>query len=131
MAGAEGALFGIGGFLSAIRAARPFLESAALVDLREDANRIAERAKELAPVGTPEEGDPHPGAMKEDISVRGEGIDSKGPYIDVGTVEPYGLFMEFGTEHNTAQPFMRPAIAEVTGSAMSSRINLAGRKRKA
>lgn len=118
-------------FMVAVRAAKPFLEVAALGEVRLKAERIATRAKEIAPVGTVEEGDPHPGAMRDDISIKAEGIDSKGPYVDVGTTEPYGLMVEFGTVNMSPEPFMRPAIAEESGQAeMSTHISLAPRKRK-
>jgi len=118
-------------FMAAMKESKPFLELLALQDVRGRAQRIAETAKSLAPVGTPEEGDRHPGAMRDDIGLKGEGIDSKGPYVDVGTTEPYGLHMEFGTQHNAPHPFMRPAIAAEAGrSEMSTRINLAPRARQ-
>ena len=112
-------------FLEGLKLSKPFLELAATAEIRDKAERIAARAKAGAPVGTPEEGDSHPGAMRDDIGLKGEGVDAKGPFVDVGTREPYGLYQEFGTEHNPAHPFMRPAIAAESGSPLQTKVNLA------
>lgn len=114
-------------FLKGVELSTPFLESLALVDVRARAERIAETAKSLAPVGSAEEGDPDPGALREDIGIKAEGIDAKGPYVDVGTREPYGMYVEFGTADMAAEPFLRPAIASESGSGAGvlSRVALA------
>lgn len=38
------------------------------------------------------------------------GEDARGPFVDVGTNVEYGPYVEYGTEHSPAQPFMRPAL---------------------
>lgn len=73
-------------------------------DQRERAFRVRDRAEFLAPVG-------ETGVGSGSITYN-EGGSGRSRYIDVGTVIYYMLFQEFGTEHNRAHPFMRPAIAE-------------------
>jgi len=122
-------------FLEGVALSKPFLEILALQDVRARAERIAGRARALAPEG--DATDPHAGELKADLGLKGEGIDSKGPYVDVGTNahtaagDPYPLYVEFGTEKMVAQPFMRPAIAEESGSSVvPTRLKLAPRPRK-
>ena len=99
------------------------LDVAAIPIIEATAEQIALVAKQLAPVDTD--------ALQQDIKVQGTGIDRKGPYADVGTTEPYALYQEFGTEHNKAQPFMRPAIAAVTGATeIPTALSLAPRRRR-
>ena len=95
-------------FMKALRSMKPDLEEDAKEETRRRAQRIIDRAKQLAPVGDPEKGDPHPGRLVEDIGIKDEGPD----YIDVGTTVEEGFYQEFGTVTDPPHPFMRPAIAE-------------------
>lgn len=36
--------------------------------------------------------------------------DAEGPVALIGTNVPYGIFVELGTVHAAAQPFLRPAL---------------------
>lgn len=106
-------------FMKAMEDVTPFLNAAALPIVRGTGEAIVVVAKMLAPVDTD--------ALQEDIKVQGTGIDEKGPWVDVGTTEAYALYQEFGTSHNPAHPFMRPAIAQITGSGASSAAGFASR----
>lgn len=119
------ALFDSSAFMGAMRLITPVLNAAALPIIESTGEAIVIVAKGLAPVDTD--------ALQQDIKVQGTGVDAKGPFVDVGTTEPYALYQEFGTSHNPPHPFMRPAIAMVTGGgaeSMLSRITLAPRRRK-
>lgn len=121
------ASFEFAGFLDAVRHLEPFLNVAAIPIVEATGELIVAVAKSLAPVDTD--------ALQQDIKVQGTGVDNKGTYVDVGTTEPYALYQEFGTVHNRAHPFMRPAIAQVTGGGLSSsvyaaRVALAPRRSK-
>ena len=118
-------LFDSSAFMGAMRLITPVLNAAAVPILEATGEAIVVVAKGYAPVDTD--------ALQQDIKVQGSGVDAKGPYVDVGTTEPYALYQEFGTEHNPPHPFMRPAIASVTGGgaeSMISRLALAPRRRK-
>lgn len=39
-----------------------------------------------------------------------KGSDAQGPYADIGTNVEYAAFVEFGTVHMAAQPYLRPAL---------------------
>lgn len=60
-------------------------------------------AKAYAPVDT--------GALKQSISMRSEGDDTKFTGI-VFTNSPYSLYQEMGTVNMAAQPYMMPALNE-------------------
>ena len=125
MAESVHAEFNIFEFLKGFEHVKPFLEEEALKVGEEIGEAVVEVAKSLAPVDTD--------ALQEDIKVQGVGRDRRGVYVDVGTREPYALYQEFGTVHNPAHPFMRPAIAQVTGgagAAISNRLALARRRRR-
>lgn len=74
---------------------------------------VAERARELAPVGTAAEGDPHPGALRDSITAaRGEGhVVAEVQAGDQTGREPASnaVTQEFGSSEDTAQPYLRPA----------------------
>jgi HK97 gp10 family phage protein len=90
-------------FLEGLAGSRVFLEAEAMVKERETAARIATAAQQFAPVLT--------GELRDSIKVQGEGVDKGMPYVDVGTTDDHALYQEYGTSHNAAHPFMRPAIA--------------------
>jgi HK97 gp10 family phage protein len=91
-------------FLEGFAKSKVFLEAEAMIKERETAARIADRAKQLAPVLT--------GELRDSIKIQGEGVDKGKPYIDVGTTDDHALFTEYGTSREAPRPFMRPAIAE-------------------
>lgn len=62
-----------------------------------------EAARSKVPVDT--------GELRDSIRVIEKGHDD-GPYVDVGTDDPVGIYQEFGTVNVPPQPFMRPALAE-------------------
>lgn len=113
MAGVS-ASFEFGDFLKGLKEAERFLDVAAVPLIEATGELIVGVAKSLAPVDTD--------ALQQDIKVQGTGVDNKGTYVDVGTTEPYALYQEFGTVHNRAHPFMRPAIAQVTAGGLSSSV---------
>jgi hypothetical protein len=112
-------------FMAAMREIGPILEIAAMPIIEEKGERIAELAKRWAPVAEEFGGGAYPGELRDSIAVQDVGRDFRGPYVDVGTREPYGLYMEFGTKYVTQRPFMRPAIAEEADTYMSTRLFLA------
>lgn len=68
--------------------------------------RVQNAARELCPVDT--------GRLRASI-VSVPGRDTIGPYVEVGTNVEYAPFVEYGTSRAPAQPFLRPALAEVAG----------------
>ena len=78
---------------------------------------VADTARSLAPRydGPPEEGI-IPGELKVEIGSRATRDKlTNAPEVYVFAPWDYGGFMEFGTEHNAASPFMRPAAAQWEG----------------
>lgn len=63
------------------------------------AQYIAKKARSLAPVDT--------GYMRDHIRAM-----KQGETAIVISAAPYSAFVEFGTRHQAAQPFIRPAIDE-------------------
>lgn len=59
-------------------------------------------AKELCPVDT--------GRLRSSITYSGVLHDGRGIYIQIGTNVAYARFVEYGTKHMSAQPYMRPAL---------------------
>lgn len=83
--------------------------------LRAGAKPIVTRAKELAPVLT--------GQLRDDIAAeierQGKGSDTR--RIEIGVRKPTSRrfhLSEFGTAHNPAHPFMRPALDEKASPAL-------------
>lgn len=118
MAGTSAA-FDFKEFMAGLKAAEPFLQAEGLLVIRATGEEVVAVAKALAPVDTD--------ALQQDIKVEASGIDARGAFVDVGTTEPYALYQEFGTSHNPAHPFMRPAIAQVTGQGSLSAGGFASR----
>jgi HK97 gp10 family phage protein len=91
--------------------------------LKNIAAPIAEHAERLAPLGSAEEGDPHPGQLKASIAVstkltrRQRSVHRKMFGSDRASVEmfvgaggvPQAHLREFGSDGHPPQPFMRPA----------------------
>lgn len=66
------------------------------------ADAVADLAEQLAPVDT--------GALRESIHVEDGDVD--GSYKVVASV-PYAVYVEYGTAHAAAQPFLTPAAQHV------------------
>ena len=109
-------------FLKAFKTLGPILDIAAMPIVTRMGEDIAEAAKRWAPVAKESGGGAIPGELRDSIQVWESGRDFRGPYVDVGTREPYAMYMEFGTKFVTQQPFMRPAIAEVRNEPMATRV---------
>lgn len=79
------------------------LKSAA--DLARFGLKVQNAARRYCPVDT--------GRLRSSVqSTPGE--DSKGPYVDIGTNVEYAPYVEYGTMHSPAQPFLRPALLEAS-----------------
>jgi HK97 gp10 family phage protein len=106
-----------------------FLEEAGVHELKATGEEIVKVAKHHA---SSLEHDPRDAEKLADtIEVQGEGVDKKGPYVDVGSRSPHALFQEFGTVNDPPHPFMRPAIEEITaGNLRGKGLNLAPRTKK-
>lgn len=59
-------------------------------------------ARRLCPVDT--------GRLRASITSSGLQRDARGSYVEVGTNVTYAGFVEFGTRHQAAQPYLRPAL---------------------
>ena len=97
-------------FLEGFAASRAFFEAEAAARDRAIAEEIVDRAKATVAVLT--------GQTRDSIKIQGEGVGPTGPYVDVGVSsadDDHADYLEFGTEHSAAQPFMRPAIAAAGG----------------
>lgn len=68
--------------------------------------RVQNAAREMCPVDT--------GRLRSSIQHK-PGQDRNGFYVEVGTNVDYAAFVEFGTSRQRAQPYLRPALAEVVG----------------
>lgn len=110
-------------FLGAMKKTRSVLDIAGLSMIEATGEQVVMFAQSFSPDLT--------GDLRESIKVQGSGIDGRGPFVDVGTTEDYAIYQEFGTEHNPAHPFMRPALAAATHQEIpTARIALAPKKRK-
>jgi HK97 gp10 family phage protein len=67
---------------------------------------VQSKARSLCPVDT--------GRLRSSI-IMTKGRDGQGFYVEVGTNVGYGRFVEFGTVHTRAQPFLVPAVALASG----------------
>lgn len=73
--------------------------------LDELGNKIVARAQSLVPTDT--------GRLRSSIRVVAKGRDAAGPHVDVGAEGvDYAVYVEYGTDDTTPQPYMRPALAE-------------------
>ena len=64
------------------------------------AEGVKDNAKELAPVRT--------GNLRDNIVVHNEGIKSR-----IVSEAEYGIFVELGTRHQSAQPYLIPALINI------------------
>lgn len=83
------------------------LEAEAAVKCQEIAKDIVERAQSLVHVLSSE--------TRDSIMIQGEGADSDGHWIDIGSRLPKAFYEEFGTVHGPPVAFLRTAIAEALG----------------
>jgi HK97 gp10 family phage protein len=74
-------------------------------DLRTAGIMVQNRARQLAPVDT--------GRLRSSIVSKVTQSTGSAEAIEVGTNVEYAPYVEFGTRHMRAQPFLRPALAEV------------------
>lgn len=81
-------------------------DGAIAMSLARAAAQVERVAKHLCPVDT--------GRLRSSIT-RTVGADSRGLYAAVGTSVEYAPFVELGTRFMRARPFLRPALASVTG----------------
>jgi HK97 gp10 family phage protein len=84
--------------------------------IEEKAEEIAAAARSRAPVGNPST-DPHSGRLRDSIEVEQYNEPGAVGWRVVATAEsptgaPYPFFVEFGTRHMAAQPFLYPAFDE-------------------
>lgn len=70
-------------------------------DLARRAVKVETAAKRLAPVDT--------GRLRSSLTHE-RGRDEKGLVARVGTNVDYAIFVELGTRHTRAQPYLRPAL---------------------
>lgn len=92
-------------FVAALRAAAHKWVLDSERDLIRAGLAVQSEARKLCPVDT--------GRLRASI-VSVPSKDSRGPYVDVGTNVDYAPFVEYGTQHSPAQPFMRPALLLAT-----------------
>jgi HK97 gp10 family phage protein len=88
-------------FQAALAAAVKTLKVNAAGDLQRLGLRVQNEARRLCPVDT--------GRLRSSITMT-EGQDAHGPYVEVGTNVSYAAYVEYGTAHSPAQPYMRPAM---------------------
>lgn len=86
---------------------------AALAPFQALGNAVADTARGYAPeYEGPAEKDVVRGLLKDEIRSRATRESGGGaPVVYVSVPWDYGGFIEFGTEHNSAHPFMRPAAS--------------------
>ena len=95
--------------------------------LRTGAKRIAADARPLAPVHQgpypPNRKDRKPGTLKKSIKVRAMKRSRKGVGIRVSDyysgIAYYGAFQEYGTKHQKATPYLRPAFDKNKNAAVN------------
>jgi HK97 gp10 family phage protein len=103
-----------------LRELTPNLVKRALIDsLRQSGEVFRDALEEYAPVGPPP--DPHSGQLAESMKIvvkldilKDQGIARIGPTQDAF----WGRFSEFGTVHEAAKPWMRPAYDAVKNDAL-------------
>jgi len=78
--------------------------------LRKKGLRIVRSAKQKAPVDT--------GRLRSSITLEEETVD-RFIKVKVGTNVEYAPFVEFGTENQPAQPFLRPAARQVLNRSLT------------
>ena len=89
------------GFLSGLRTAVQRMELRSTDDLVRAGLTVQNEARRLCPVDT--------GRLRASIIMK-QGATNRGPYVEVGTNVSYAAFVEYGTQHSPAQPYLRPAL---------------------
>lgn len=70
-------------------------------ELQRRAVKVETAAKRLAPVDT--------GRLRANIT-NALGRDGEGLFADIGSDVEYAIYVELGTRHTPAQPYLRPAL---------------------
>lgn len=86
---------------NAIPALIAYVESESRAAVLKSAERVAAKARSYAPVDT--------GYLKSSIEASSV---TSGKEADILVGAPYGAYVEYGTVHMAAQPFLTPAIRE-------------------
>ena len=95
-------------FLAGLRSAADRMKVRSERHLLSLGYQVQGAARRFAPVDT--------GRLRSSILVV-PGRDSRGYYVEVGTRVAYAPYVEYGTRHSGAQPFLRPALLQVVRSA--------------
>ncbi|MCS7124780.1 MAG: HK97 gp10 family phage protein [Candidatus Bathyarchaeota archaeon] len=90
---------GVEGLQKALRSLDESMQRAVQEKLEKWAMEVREDAKALAPVRT--------GRLRGSIYAK-----TSGWTVEVGATAEYAIYVEFGTRHMQAQPFIRPAFEE-------------------
>ncbi len=91
-------------FRAALKQAVKRMDLLSAEDLERLGYSVVNRARTYAPVDT--------GRLRNSIDIQEKGRDTSGPFVDVGTRVDYAGFVEYGTRHMAAQPYLRPALLE-------------------
>ena len=94
-------------YLAALHRAVEKMKLTSAADLARFGLDVQNRARALSPVDT--------GRLRSSIQSV-PGVEDAGPYVEIGTNVKYARFVEFGTRHARAQPFLRPALMEAAHS---------------
>lgn len=105
---AGGVDFDSAAFMVSLRAAVAKIEIDTEANLWTLGLRVQNNARLLSPVDT--------GRLRSSIMAT-RGKDATGAFVDIGTNVQYAIFVEFGTRYQSAQPFLRPALAGAVGYA--------------
>lgn len=89
-------------FMRSLRTAVEQIKIDTEADLWRFALSVQNLARAIVPVDT--------GRLRSSIQAS-KGSDGDGVYADIGTNVYYAAFVEFGTIHMAAQPYLRPALA--------------------
>lgn len=99
----------MGSFVSRARLALVGVQAAAMDVLGEIGETAAQDARELAPVSPPIP-QANPGELAGSINVR-----HLKTYVTINVMAPYAYQVEYGTSKMAAEPFLRPALAKISG----------------
>lgn len=98
---AAGVDFDASEFLAGLEAAAKRLVVKSEAQLRRTGLRAQSNMKRLCPVDT--------GRLRSSIEMV-DGRDAHGYFVEIGTNVEYAPYVEFGTQHSPAQPFIRPGL---------------------
>ena len=100
------------------------IDAAAQRALAKGADILQAEMDALVPVGSAADGDPHPGNLKNNITIDGPFQDGNFSYVQVGVVHAdadtsiYGNVIEYGSRNRRAQSYIRRAIDNKRAAAM-------------